>query len=79
MDDISREEKAEQALEHYLKTGGCIDSDRIRRKIGMGSIRKRKTETISSWYMKNKKRRTKTLDTVEQCEEWLKTELKLVI
>ena len=28
-------------------------------------------------YRKNKKFKSKTFDTVEQCEEWLKTELKL--
>ena len=71
-------EKAEQALKHYLKTGECIDSDRIRRKMGMGSIQKR-GKRYRVRYTKNKKLFSKTFDTVEQCEEWLKLELKLLI
>ena len=67
-------EKAEQALEHYLKTGGCIDSDRIRRKQGTGNIKKRGKRFLAR-YMKNKKYKCKTFDTPEQCEEWLKRKL----
>ena len=71
-------EKAEQALKHYLKTGECIESDRTNRKKGAGCIQKR-GKRYRVRYTKNKKTFTKTLDTPEQCEEWLKTELKLVI
>ena len=72
-------EKAEQALKHFLQTGECIESDRrIRRKKGTGSIKKR-GKRYRAVYMKNKKRMSKTLDTPEQCEEFLKIELKLLI
>lgn len=46
--------------------------------MGTGSIRKR-GKRYRAEYKKNKKRMSKTLDTVEQCEEWIKTELKLLI
>jgi group I intron endonuclease len=73
-------EKAEEALKHYLKTGECIDSDRTQRKKGMGTIRKTKNgKRYQAAYKKNKKFKSKTFDTPEQCEEWLKLELKLVI
>ena len=74
------EQKAEKALKHYLKTGERIDSDRIQRKMGTGSIGKSKNgKRYRAKYTKIKKTYRKTFDTVEQCEEWLKTELKLVI
>jgi len=69
---------AEEALTHFLKTGECIDSDRIQRKLGTGSIQKRGKRYLAR-YTKNKKRFSKTFDTPEQCEEWIKTELKLLI
>ena len=70
------EQKAEEALKHYLKTGERIESDRIQRKQGTGTIQK-SGKRYRARLQKNKKRFTKTFDTVEQCEEWLKTELKL--
>ena len=72
------EQKAEESLTHFLKTGKRMDSDRKNRKMGTGSIRKR-GKRYEAKYMKNKKTFTKTLDTPEQCEEWIKTELKLLI
>ena len=45
-------------------------------KKGTGNILKR-GKRYQAKYMKNKKTFIKTFDTVEQCEEWLKTELKL--
>tara|TARA_B100000902_G_scaffold244159_1_gene231147 strand:+ start:505 stop:1092 length:588 start_codon:yes stop_codon:yes gene_type:complete len=71
-------EKAEESLTHFLKTGECIESDRTMRKKGTGTIRKR-GKRYRAEYMKNKKRMSKTFDTPEQCEEWLKLELKLLI
>ncbi len=71
-------EKAEESLTHFFKTGERIESDRIQRKKRTGSIKKR-GKRYQARYTKNKKRITKTLDTVEQCEEWLKAQLKLVI
>ena len=71
-------EKAEEALKHYLQTGERMDSDRKSRKHHTGTIRKSKNgKRFVAQYMKNKKRSSKTLDTPEECEEWLKTELKL--
>ena len=67
-------EKAEKALSHFLKKGERMDSDRIRRKIGKGTIRKR-GKRYEARYTKNKKTYRKTLDTVEECEEWIKKEL----
>tara|TARA_B100000902_G_scaffold370979_1_gene396559 strand:+ start:265 stop:864 length:600 start_codon:yes stop_codon:yes gene_type:complete len=73
-------EKAEESLTHFLKTGERIDSDRIQRKMGTGTIQKTNNgKRYRARYMKNKKRMSKTFDTVEQCEEWLKLELKLLI
>ena len=65
--------KAEQAITHFLKTGECIDSDRRMRKMGTGTIRKR-GKRYEATYKKNKKRLSKTFDTPEECEEWLKIE-----
>ena len=71
-------QKAEEALKHYLQTGERMDSDRTLRKKGMGTIRKTKNgKRYEAAYKKNKKRSSKTFDTPEQCEEWLKIELKL--
>tara|TARA_B100000902_G_scaffold221690_1_gene210645 strand:- start:224 stop:925 length:702 start_codon:yes stop_codon:yes gene_type:complete len=71
-------QKGEEALTHFLKTGECIESDIKTRKKGTGTIRKSKNgKRYRAQYRKNKKKSSKTLDTVEQCEEWLKTELKL--
>jgi group I intron endonuclease len=68
--------KGEDALKHYLKTGERIESDRTQRKKGTGTIQKRGKRYVAD-YKKNKKRFTKRFDTVDECEEWLKTELKL--
>ena len=64
------ENSAREALDNYNKTGECMESDRIRRKRGNG--------TIGNHYGKyraraiiNKKRISKTFDTIEQCEQWL--------
>ena len=45
------------------------------RKRGTGSIRKRR-KRYEATYTKNKKTFSKTFDTPEECEEWLKQELK---
>ena len=71
-------EKAEQALKHFLKTGERIDSDRTYRKRGTGTIQKSNNgKRFVAGYGKNKKTYRKTFDTVEQCEEWIKTELNV--
>ena len=45
--------------------------------MGTGSIYKsRNGKRYIAAYTKNKKTYRKTLDTVEQCKEWLKTEAK---
>ena len=71
-------EKAMKALKKFLQTGERIDSDRKgrRRKNGTGTIQKN-GKRYQARYMKNKKNKYKTFDTPEQCEEWIKTELKL--
>jgi group I intron endonuclease len=69
-------EKAKEALNLFNIRGKRMESDIIRRKNGTGTIRK-KGKRYQAIYFKNKKRITKTLDTKEECEEWLKTELKL--
>ena len=69
-------EKAEEALTQYNATGERIESEIKTRKKGTGSIQKRGKRYVAD-YKKNKKRFTKRFDTVEQCEEWLKAELKL--
>ena len=71
-----KKDKAEEALTHFLKTGECIESDRTMRKIGTGTIQKR-GKRFRARYWKNKKNFSKTFDTVEECEEWLKKELNL--
>ena len=69
-------EKAMKALNHFNETGECIDSDRIQRKRGTGTIEKSNNgKRYRAKYDKNKKRFCKTFDTPEECEEWLKTEL----
>ena len=69
--------KAEKALNNFLKMGERMESDRIRRKRGTGSIYKSKNgKQYRAAYTKNKKRFTKRFATVEECEEWLKTETK---
>ena len=67
-----------KALKKFLQTGERIDSDRKgrRRKNGTGTIQKN-GKRYQARYMKNKKNKFKTFDTPEQCEEWIKTELKL--
>ena len=68
--------KAEESLNYFNATGERIESDRIRRKKGTGSIHKRENaKRYEAMYTKNKKQISKTFDTPEECEEWLKTEL----
>ena len=70
-------EKAENALNYFNASGEIIESDRKYRRRGTGSIRKSQNgKRYEAKYDKNKKRFNKTFDTVEQCEEWLKTEAK---
>ena len=69
--------KAEQALTHFLKTGERMDPDIKTRKKGTGGIYNTRNGRYRAQYGKNKKTYSKLLDTVEQCEEWLKIELKL--
>jgi len=64
-------EKAEQALKLYNETGERLESDRRMRKMGTGSIRKTKGGRYLAAITINKKRKSKTFDTPEQCEEWL--------
>ena len=68
-------EKGKEALTHFLKTGERMDSDRTRRRMGtIGKSRNGKRYVAA--YTKNKKRRNKTFNTTEECEEWLKIEAK---
>ena len=70
-------EKAEKVLKHYLQTGERIDSDRKERKL-TGSVRKTKNgKRYQARYKKNNKEYSKTFNTKEECEEWLKTEIIL--
>ena len=64
------EKKAREALDHYNKTGERMGSDRIRRKRGTGSVRKKRHRYQANIKI-NEKRYHKTFDTIEQCEEWL--------
>ncbi len=64
-------EKAEEALKHYNETGECMEWDRIKRKRGTGTIRKR-GKRFDARITINKKTYRKTCDTVAECEEWLK-------
>ena len=68
-------EKAMKALNQFNKSGERIDSDTTMRKRGTGGIRKR-GERYEAHYKKNKKKFSKTFNTPEECEEWLKTEAK---
>jgi len=65
-------EKAEEALDLYNNTGERMPSDRTRRK--RGTIRKTKNgKRYQARININRKPHGKTFDTVEQCEEWLKS------
>ena len=75
MDDISQKKKAVYALNNFLKKGNCIKSDRIIREKGTGTIRTIRNR-YNVMYRKNKKAFSKTFDTPEECEEWLKQEFK---
>ena len=66
------EEKARRALYHFNTNGLRMESDRIRRN--MGTITKRR-ERYQAQYKKNKKFKSKTFDTEEECEEWIKLKL----
>ena len=64
--------KAEEALKHFNDTGECLESDRIMRKKGSGSIRK--TENGKRFEARkyiNGKLRGKTFDTKKEGEKWL--------
>ena len=74
--DYLTKEKAEEALNYFNASGEIIESDRLMRKKGTGTIFKRGKRFVAR-YRKNKKFKSKTFDTPEQCEEWLKAELKL--
>ena len=63
-------EKAIEALNHYNLTGECMPSARVNRKKGTGSICK-----YSKRYIAIYKKKSKTFDTPEQCEEWLKSKI----
>lgn len=67
-------EKAEAALKHYNSTGERMESDRIMRKQGTGTICKSKNgKRYLAQIRINKKRHSKTFGTVAECEEWLKS------
>lgn len=68
-------EKGIEALNHYNLTGECMPSDLDRRKKGTGTICNRHNGRYYARYIKNKKPKSKTFDTPEQCEEWLKSKL----
>ena len=61
------EEKANEAWELYKETGERMESDRRTRKRGTGCIIK----TKGGRYLAAIKRKSKTFDTPQQCEEWL--------
>jgi len=63
-------EKAEQALRLYKDTGERMESDVHKRKGGTGAIEKRGNKFMAR-IKHGKKRRSKTFDTPQQCEEWL--------
>ena len=59
-------EKAEQALKLYKETGERLATDVTMRRRGTGNIEKRGNRWRARF-----KGKSKTLDTEEQCEEWL--------
>ena len=65
-------EKANEALKLYKSTGERMKSDVHKRRMGTGSIQKRGKRYRAQIYM-NKKFKSKTFDTVEQCEAWFKS------
>ena len=62
-------------MKNFLNTGECIESDRTFRKKGTGTIQKRGNR-YRARYKKNNKEFSTQFDTTEECEEWLKQELK---
>ena len=64
--------KAEEALKHFLKSGERMESDLVTRKRGKGCIVKR-GKRYRAIYTRNKKKKTKSFSTVEECEEWLQS------
>ena len=70
-------EKAEQSLRQFNERGKILESDRLKRKYGTGTIYKSKNgkRYVAAQKTKNKKKISKTFDTKEECEEWLKTKL----
>ena len=64
--------KAEKALKHFLKSGERMESDLVTRKRGKGCIVKRGKQ-YRAIYTRNKKKKSKSFGTVEECEEWLQS------
>lgn len=71
----STKEKGIEALNLYNVTGECMPSERSNRKRGTGNIHKEPSGRYRACYQKNRKNKSKTFDTPEQCEEWLKSKL----
>ena len=66
--------KAEEALEHYKKTGECLESERTKRKYGTGTIRKSDNgKRFEARKRINGKLRSKTFDTEKEGEKWLQS------
>ena len=66
--------KGIKALEHYKKTGECLESDRIMRKKGSGSIRKSDNgKRFEARKRINGKLRSKTFDTEKEGKKWLQS------
>ena len=56
------EEKAIKALNHFNASGKCMESDRIRRKYGTGSVRKSKNgKRYEAMHTKNKKKKIQNI------------------
>ena len=66
------ESKAREALKLYNETGKCMESDRVRKKRGTGSIYRRASGRYRAEITQNGKTTRKTFDTVEECEAFLK-------
>lgn len=65
-------EKAKQALKLYKETGERMKSDVHKRRAGTGTIIKVR-ERYRAEITINKKKYSKTFDTIEECEAWLKS------
>jgi len=64
--------KAREALNIYNETGKCMESDRVRKRRGTGTIHPTASGRYSARITQNKKTKCATFDTVEECEEFLK-------